>query len=226
MWRIGPFGAPAHRSARRPDLISYLRQRRVVDGEEVREPCRDTLVGLGNLVDPDRLARQLQDGAPGRLDRRAQEQGPAEAPGPGRAPGTRRRSQGLLPCGSLAWSNDSGWCATLSSARAGAPPVRGKGACSHPLRFGHGHEPSSGPDSSGLRAQRKEGLHAAPDHVRHLSRESQERNETLASRRFAPAMPTRAPGSTAPGRRRHANRCCATCSTLSHASTDRKAGSR
>ena len=86
---------------------------------------------------------------------------------------------------------------TPRSARTGAPPVRGKGACSHPMvrTTTRTFIPALIQADSGQTTEGR--FHAPHDHVRHLSRQSQERSEALAEGSCARTMPTRARDSNA-----------------------------
>ena len=77
----------------------------------------------------------------------------------------------------------------LPAARTGAPPVRGKGACSHPSIGFEREDTFFRPRPSGLRASTEGRFHAAHDHALDLCRDPQKRSQAVAESSSAPGMP-------------------------------------
>src|SRR5262245_2883434 len=72
------------------------------------------------------------------------------------------------------------WRLMLMLVRSGAPPVRGKGAGSHPFEGTTSFEPFFRPVSADIRRYGRKVVHEPYAHSRFLSRNAQERGQALA----------------------------------------------
>src|SRR5215475_5935454 len=85
---------------------------------------------------------------------------------------------------------------TLTAVRFGAPPVRGKGAGSHPFEGTTSFDPFFRPVSADIRRHGRKVVHEPHAHSRFVSRNAQERGQTLAES----AARRRCGGATPPDR--------------------------